>query len=324
MDDAELTRLLVEASPARTPRDARPDAHARRMRDRILTETRRAPRRSPSPRLAWASVATAAVAGVAVVLGVVAQGGAAVAVTPRPLQFTEAGTTGEMLTRAETLLAEDAGPAEPSREVRSVTWALSVDGEEQTMQIVPQWTTLSWQEDLSGSITVIAGDAYWPTETPPSGAEVVEGDEVLFDLVFEPGDFNTPVAQPPGDTIDDVVAMLTAFGMPADPSARDVVVAAFTAMDQWTLTDAQHAGILDYLVSRGGVEALGETTDRAGRAVDALRVTGETGVSETVLISQETGRIIGMETIQTEGDGIIPAGAVVSYRLWDLQERTGR
>ncbi|WP_460784225.1 hypothetical protein [Microbacterium tumbae] len=321
LDDDELTRLLVEANPARTPRDARPDDAARRMRRQIIADAPRPQRRrGVSRKAAWAGVAAAAVAGAVVVLGIVAPGGAAVAVTPMPLVFTDAGSVEDVIARADALLADGAGPETPVREVESVTWSLAVDVDEQHSEIVPQWTTLTWNEDFSGGLTVLAGEAYWPSDVGAEQAEAVPGDEVLVDMEFEPGQFNTPVVQPPGESTDDVVAMLRAFGMPADPSSGDVMIALFTALDQWTLTDVQHARLLDYLVSRGGVEMLGSTTDRLGRPVDAVRVEAERGVSDTVLLSQQTGRIVGVETEQTEGDGIIPAGAVVSYRLWDLDE----
>lgn len=320
LDDDEFTRLLTQANPARTPREALPDADALRMKQRILARKRRSSRHAPSPRLAWGAVATAGVAGVAVALGVLAPVGAAVAVTPQPLEFVQAGSAGDILDHAQDMLAEDAVVTAPVREVESVSWALSVDVDEQEMAIAPQWTTLLWNDDLSGHLTVLAGEQYWPSEHAGGQAEILPGDEVLVDMAFEAGQYTTPVAQPVGDSAADVVAMLTAFGMPADPSAGDVVVAAYSALDQWTLTDEQHAQLLAYLESRGGVEALGTTTDRLGRAVDALSIASDTGVDYTVLLSRESGRIVGVEKVQSEGDGIIPAGAVVSYRLWDLDE----
>ena len=130
-------------------------------------------------------------------------------------------------------------------------------------------------------------------------------------------EFNTPVVEAPGDSADDVQAMLVAYGMPADPDASQLVDSLITAFDQWTLTDAQHAVVLEMLEAEDGVSVLGATTDRLGRPVYALSVPAAgDGTDETVLISTESGRIVGVETEQASADGIIPEGAVVMYNLW--------
>ena len=317
VDDETLTRLLVEANPARTPPDAQPDAEIRRIRAQLMAPAR-VRRRARGARLAWGSALVAAAAAVAFVVGVLVPNGPAVAVTPAPLIFADAGSAAQIVDRAATALSERQGPQTPTRTVETVSWSLAVDVDEQHMAVVPQFSRLTWNEDLSGHLTIIEGKPYWPSDAPAGSVEAVIGDEVLVDSAFEPGQYTTPVVAPPGDSLEEVTAMLAAFGMPDDPTAGDVMIALYTALDQWTLTDEQQRQLLGYLVSRDGVEAVGSTTDRLGRAVDAIRVVASRGVSDTVLISQQTGRIVGIETQQLEGDGIIPAGAVVSYRLWDL------
>jgi len=39
-------------------------------------------------------------------------------------------------------------------------------------------------------------------------------------------------------------------------------------------------------------------------------------VEDLVLISAETGRIVGVESTRLAPDGIVLAGAVISYRMW--------
>lgn len=320
LDDDVLTRALIEANPARTPTDARPDDEALRMRARIMAPvpTRRAPRRARA-RWAWGSGIAATAAAAAVVVGVIAPQGAAVAVTPKPLVFADAGSAASIVDRALEALSADSGPAEPVRTVESIAWSLSVEVEEQRSEVVPQFIDLTWNEDMSGRMTILAGEGYWPSDISGGSGEVTIGDEVLMDLEMKPGEFNTPVAQTPGESSEDVRAMLTAYGMPENPSASDVLAAIVTAVNQWTLTDEQHAAMLELLESSGGVHALGSTTDRLGRQVYALGV-DSSGVSEKVLISAATGRIVGVETEQTTDDGIVPAGAVVFYSMWDLSE----
>ena len=319
LDDDALTRLLTEANPARTPRDAEPDAAALRLRDSI-TRTGRASSqrvRTGKTRVAWATALASAAAVGAVVFGLVAPAGQAVAVTPEPLTFTDVGSTQSIVERSTALLAAGSGPADPQRMVESAIWALSVDVDEQQMAVTPQFSTLTWGEDLSGRLVTVEGESYWPGATGASEAEAVPGDTVLVDLVMEPGQFNTPVVLPPGDSAADVEAMLMAFGMPADPDASQLVDAVVTALDQWTLTDAQHAVLLEMLQAEEGIHVLGASTDRLGRPVYALSVPAAgDGTDETVLISSDSGRIVGVESEQASSDGIIPAGAVVMYTLW--------
>ncbi|MFB7250902.1 hypothetical protein [Microbacterium sp. NPDC056234] len=319
LDDDALTRLLVDANPARTPEGAELDAAAMRMRERIVRAEhlpeRSAPRRTT--RVAWASVLTATAAAGVVVFGLVAPAGQAVAVTPQPLTFTEAGSTQQVLEHATALLADGSGPADPQRSVESAIWALSVDVDEQQMAVVPQFSTLTWNEDLSGRLVAVEGESYWPGDTGDESAEAVPGDTVLFELEMAPGEFNTPVVAPPGDSFEDVRAMLTAYGMPAEPDASQLVDSVVTALDQWTLTDAQHAVLLEMLDAEDGVSVLGESTDRLGRDVYALSVPASgDGTDETVLVSSESGRIVGVESEQASADGIIPEGAVIMYNLW--------
>ncbi len=319
LDDDALTRLLIDANPARTPRDAELDAAAIRMRERIVRSSRPSHRHAQrrTVRVAWATTLTATVAAGAVVFGLALPAGQAVAVTPAPLTFADAGSMQQIVERSTALLAEGAGPVEPLRSVESAIWALSVDVDEQQMAVVPQFSTLTWNEDLSGRLLTVAGESQRSSAAGDGSAEIVQGETVLLDLQMAPGEFNTPVVEAPGDGADDVLDMLIAYGMPADPDASQLLDSFVTAFDQWTLTDAQHAVMLEMLEAEDGVSVLGASTDRLGRPVYALSVPDDgDGTDETVLISRDSGRIVGVETEQARADGIIPAGAVIMYNLW--------
>jgi hypothetical protein len=324
-ENAVLERILTDADPAPTPRDAAPDARALATRDRIL-RTNGAPRRRRARTLGWAGGLTAVAASTALAFAVFAPQSAAVAGTPSPLDFSGSASVAQIVDDAGTALAASPGPTTPVRTVRTASWGFSVDVDTKTTTVVPQLSTLTWAPDGSGRMTIIAGVPYDPSDAVASNAaEVTSSGKVITDLVMEAGDFETPWTAVPGDARDDMVAMLRAFGMPENPTAFDVETAFTTALDQWTLTDAQHQELLLMLEESGGGDALGTTTDRLGRAVTGIRVSSPDGaVSDLVLVSRDTGRIVGVERTVLKADELFPAGAIISYRMWDLDEETVR
>lgn len=324
-ENAVLERILTDADPAATPRDATPDARALATRDRIL-RTNGAPRRRRARTLGWAGGLTAVAASTALAFAVFSPQGAAVAGTPSPLDFSGSNSVAQIVDDAGAALASSPGPTTPVRTVRTASWGFSVDVDSKTTTVVPQLSTLTWEPDGSGRMTIIAGVPYDPSDAVASNAaEVTSSGKVITDLVMEVGDFETPWTAVPGDARDDMVAMLRAFGMPENPTAFDVETAFTTALDQWTLTDAQHQELLLMLEESGGGDALGTTTDRLGRAVTGVRVSSPDGaVSDLVLVSRDTGRIVGVERTVLKADEVFPAGAIISYRMWDLDEEIVR
>lgn len=315
--DDELTRMLRDASPARTRRDARPDAAALLMRDRIMGVPQRKVSRAV-PRVLFSAAAAIVVIAVAAVTIFIPRVPAS-AITPPPIVFTGGGTVAEMARTAEELLLGSAGPDVPVRSARSVSWGLSVDADEQRWEIVPQVMTLEWNEDLSGRMTVVAGEPYAPEGTAPEPTDVAaRAGDVLSAMEFAPGEFGTPVVAPPGETREDMLALLSTFGMPESPTASEVVGAMVGVFEQWTLTNEQHAQMISILVDTGDLTVLGSGTDRVGRPVVGAEMKSMfPGVMDLVLISSETGRIVGVESKRVTPDGIVPSGAVISYRLWD-------
>ncbi|WP_226533003.1 hypothetical protein [Microbacterium paraoxydans] len=325
-ENAVLERMLTDADPASTPRDAVPDARARATRDRILRAVEAPKKRRRTRAFAWAGGLTTVAATTALAFAVLAPQGAAVAGTPSPLDFSGPTTVAQIVDEAGVALADATGPSTPSRTVRAASWGFSVEVDTKTTTVVPQLSTLMWEPDGSGRMTIIAGVPYDPADAVASNAaEVTSSGEVITDLVMGAGDFETPWPSVPGETADDMVAMLRAFGMPEEPSAFDVETAMTTVLDQWTLTDAQHEQLLLLLEEAGGGDALGTTTDRLGRPVSGVRVMSPDGaVSDLILVSRETGRIVGVERTVLEDDGVFSAGAIISYRMWDLDEDTVR
>lgn len=318
MTDDELTRRIRSANPARTPLDSGPNESALVMRDRIMGSPGRIHRHAFA-RTVFAAVGVIAVVAVAAVTFFMPQAPAA-AVTPAVISFTGESTMREVIAIAQSRLQANVGPGEPVRFAQSESWGLSVDIDEQRSEIVPQVMTLSWEPDLSGKMTVVAGASYWPAAdaTQPGSDAAVRPGEVISHLRFAPGEFGTPVVNPPGTARDDLVELLNAFGMPRSPTASDVLQSTTGVFEQWTLTNEQHAQLLEILVDAGGLTILGSGTDRAGRPVLGMETKSiYPGVADLVLVSEETGRIVGVESVRVTRDGIVPAGAVISYRMWD-------
>jgi hypothetical protein len=324
-DNAVLERMLSDADPAPTPRDAAPDARALATRDRIL-RTSTAPRRRRRRALGWASGLTAVAASTAIAFAVFSPQGAAVAGMPSPLDFDGSVTVAQIVDGADASLAATPGPDVPERSVRTASWGFNVEVDSRTTTVVPQLSILTWEPDGSGRATTIDGVPYDPSDAVASNAaEVTSSGRVVNDLVMAPGDFATPWTTVPGETRDDMVAMLRAFGMPEEPTAYDVEMAFTSVLGQWTLTNAQHRELLLLLEDAGGGQALGTTTDRLGRPVTGIRVQSPDGaVSDVVLVSRDTGRIVGVERTVLIADELFAAGSIISYQMWDVDEEVFR
>ncbi len=333
--DDDLGRLLRAANPVPVDPDERPSLRALGIRDRIVAagpvhaavpvgNSRRLRRR-------WAAVVVpmfaVAAAIVAVVLAIVPVPQAAVAVTPRPLEFTPIGQPiGAIVTDAQSTLGAGGGPAEPVREVVTVGWYYQVDDldtDAPSQVISPQVTTLTWAEDLSGSTRTVAGTPYWADgATDPVPQAVAPPGTLIWEMTFAAGEFQVWTVDPPGDTVEAMRATLAENGLAEPASAFDVLDSIETLMQTWTLTNAQHAALLQIVADTPGIDVLGATTDRAGRPVIGISATNPRGPSELHLfISRDTGRIVGSETYTTAADGPFPADAIISYSMRDPGSR---
>ncbi len=310
---------MARHNAARTPLDApTPDA-IRVLRDRLVREQAAPKRRTPARlRLGWA-LATASVAGAATILATLTLPGApAEAATPTPLSFDAPLSIDLVVQKAVGQLAEDDGVDDPVREVRSVSWGIVIEDGEIVGPVVPQISTLEWDSDLSGRSLIVQGSTAQPTDGDVG--RVTPTDELVSDMSFEVGQFSVPMADLPAETDEGVRAMLMLFGMPEQPSPGQFVQSMVSALGLWTLSDDQHALLLDRLAETGAVESLGESVDRLGRSVQGLRVESVVaGTKDVVLVSSTTGRIVGVESQRVEADETVPTGTIVSYQLWDAE-----
>lgn len=324
----ELGRLMRAADPARTRADVELSATQLALRDRIMHD---APSAATRSRLWWrgwrlATIPAAAMLVVAFVAiwSIVPLGHqTAAALTPQPLEYEPTSATlREVVSMAQELVSESAA-TEARRGSSAVGWYLDLDyatvGDEAAL-ITPQETARVWNPDGSGEVTIRAGKPYWADgrdSVLPHGELLAPG-TILSILPFDAT--QAPQLQPQGGSVSDMEDLLASFGLLPDAPAGDVINAIQTVMDWWTLTDQQHVSLLEILVEHGSARLLGTTTDRAGRSVFAIE--GDSRVNPQVrnvlLVSADTGRIIGAESTRVVADESLPAGSVVSYTMWGL------
>ncbi|MHC9044296.1 hypothetical protein ACYX8G_06940 [Microbacterium saperdae] len=322
-ENASLETMLRAAAPARTAADAKPNAAALLARDRILRTDQRPQRRGRTMVIGWASglaLATASVIVAAVVMMPQTTARAGAALSSSALSPTVA----EVVEDAHAELAASPGPVEPRRFVKTASWNFSVDAGTGELRVFTQLSTISWEADGSGHVVIVnsaeqdPNDAEWysHSQIPTSGS--------TEEFPMLPGEFLTPVTDPPGESLAAMREALDALQLPRDASAFEVVTAITTLLGQWTLTNAQHAALLTIIEEAGDVGIVPVTNDRLGRPVTGLRVLSADGaVSDVVFVSTDTGRIVGLERNVIKGDDLLPAGAIMGYQLWDLEGLVG-
>lgn len=325
ISDDELDSLFRAANPARIHDDPSAPARAIAIRESIIRGTFQ-PRRRRRTRRGWAwggmTVAVASIAAVTVVTtSVFGVGQSAVALTPPPLEYSHAQPLPVVMALAQAKLDLPDDIAQQPR-VATLGWAWSIDMATEHIEVVPQEVTFDWSPETGSISTVRAATPYWvdgdrPKDLAPS--PYAPGD-VISEVVTSPQDLDIPpgVMTLTGSSRDDLYAALTEFGVSRDSTSGELVLAIGQLLNYWTLTDEQHATLISILVDAGGVTVLGDSTDRLGRDVTGLRTTDDgSDYQNTLLISRDTGRIIGMENELTKPMDFIPAG-VVGYTMWDI------
>jgi len=331
MTSRRLKQLLAELGPDVTPADAEPTSAdmeelARIMSHRVvaadlLPESTRRRRWWPIE-----VVAVAAVAVLVVVLTVVPGLGhetSARAVTPAALEFSGSPSTrAEVLKMLDRLAVDTSGQSEPERRASYSGWYVQIghdaEGNATSTAISPQEVTFEWHADGSADVVTRAGTPYWAdasTGTVPASAAPAAG-TLLSESVYKKGEFELPDMAPPGTTEDALLQTLIANGMPAQPTSMDIMVAIESLKTIWTLTAAQDRILLRLLLTRSDVAVRGTGHDRNGRPAVAITAAPHRGFKVSLLISAETGRILGVETARTTLLDGIPPGAVISYTSW--------
>ncbi len=329
LDDDQISRLMVNIDPAVTPLGAELTAAQRSLLERLKTGDDHVTLPRSGGRRWWGAGVTSAVIAACAVLALVIvpnliHSPRAAALTPLPLTYAQPSQTAEqVLAMAKTQLAESTGPETPLRAAEYIGWYLQVDNlpdGTSRVAISPQDTTFTWAEDRSGHHLIVAGEPYWAddatgnvpaSEAPPAG-------EVLSETTYGVGEFDIPSTDAPGTSPDDMLKTLTGVGLPPDADTFALIETTQRLLTLWTLTTEQHATLLQLILQREGVTVLGETTDRLGRDVIGVAATASSGsgLQDTLLISADTGRIVGVETTRVTSSGSLPAGSVVAYTVW--------
>jgi hypothetical protein len=330
MNDEHIVRLLRASAPPVKPADEALTMRQHALMERIMTEPPR-PRRRRLAALIGVPIA-AFVSVLAVIFAVVQPFGTSVAVAygPAPLVYTATGETVEDVVReASALLARTQGATEggvAQRRAVYSSWDLTVNEDGRgvrTAFVSPSETQLTWAEDLSGSLLVVAGEPYAAdgTSGEAQSDEAPKPGTVLDDRTFAPGEY--PVFLPDGGTMGAAeIATLMSDYAGEDGRGGDAMRAIESLLTEWTLTDAQHAAMLQSLLTYDDLEVLGSTTDRLGRPVVGIAAPGRGDQTATLLVSAESGRIVGIErsVLNDDEDLMVPAGTVVSYILWEDSE----
>lgn len=319
--DEDIDRLFRSLRPPERDKDAGLDAQAIALRESIIRGTHKVQRR-PRKRLLWAGLATATAATVAATLAVITvlAPTPAVALTPPLLQYSPAGSTEDVFEVAEQELRAEPDIAQASA-VHSVTWGWNVEMASKHVEIVPQENTFSWSVDGGSTSVTYAGDSYWSDNERPAGVDPspYEPGDLIDEVVTPASEFTLPedAATLSGSSPADLERALAVFGATPASSSGELLAAMTGLMQYWTLDDEQHATLLRLLQDAGGLTVLGETNDRLGRDVIGVRVSQVIPErQETLFVSVDTGRIVGMESELVKPLEDLPVG-VILYTMWD-------
>lgn len=336
---ARMFRALDPVDPAAGPElEARRERIWSRIAERIDAEPHERARSRRRARTWWiVSLPAVAVALVALIVVLVVNPFAtptpAAAEGLPPLEYAASDLSfPERLDRAREQLAQSPGPAEPVREATVVAWYshTQMDGNDRGTVISPEVVTTTWDETYAMRIHVTAGRPYVAgDDQPPTRADLPEEGTVLRDDEI-PSEMNLMDGTRPipflvaGSGVDFYRSYVAeSIAMYGDGGGAEALRAVADVENHWTLTNGQEADLLTVLEEYDGIELLGVAHDRAGREVFGISARSATGMhDEVLLISTETGRILGSETIYLGDDPEfpIPTGSVMSYQMWGLGE----
>jgi len=212
----------------------------------------------------------------------------------------------------------DTSTAEPTRASHFEAWYADTHvGGSGNALVSPREQRVHWNADLSGSLLVTAGVAYYPDRPNAIAAGTVLRDEkfgtgrmgILYDV------------PPPTDAaaMRDYLVLHSGLADSTDPVHMLDAVAEL--LGEWTLPPKQESAILLMLASMSGIESLGYVDDRLGRAGLAFRATSPTpdaSFESVLVVSADSGRILSLETVYLGGLDDLDAvpGSVVRYVAW--------
>ncbi|MDM4764402.1 CU044_5270 family protein [Galbitalea sp. SE-J8] len=332
---ADLDDLIRRADPYANRRDAPLSARARADLRRILRGQSTDGASSPRQRRPMITLATVAAALCTLVVALIASGvlspqqGVAYAATPELLEPRPVDIPAHDLLLELAALASTRPEAAPVNIVEYSSWSaqLDVGPDGPTQFIQPQDVRTEWRDDLSGSIVVVAGEAY-----PARGAHGFHDSApeppgtVLSEESFLPGQYPLLFRSEPPTTAAEMRSyLLQASDVTGDEvSAADLYRAIQGLLTQRLPTPAQESSILEVLAEQPDITVAGDVTDRDGRPGIAFRASSTNGQVELeyLLVVSPDGQILSLETIYQGGDSAfaLPVPAVLEYTIWRRNE----
>nr|WP_281360953.1 CU044_5270 family protein [Schumannella luteola] len=213
--------------------------------------------------------------------------------------------------------------AEQDFDIRIEGWYSNVTvTEKETAWVVqPQEVTLRRYADGSGRVETHAGPVRWGAEPPDLSA--APGSLISRDD-YPAGEYPMLYPTPPPTTGAELRAYIEAILSGGTPDVTlttgDYFNEAESVRNEWVLSGARSAALLELIRSLDGVEMLGRVTDRLNRPGIAFQAkSGEKGSFRTILIFDETtGALLSSERVYIGGakDVTYPSGSVVSYTAW--------
>lgn len=320
MDDLE--RRFALARPKGLTRDAPLSDRAEADLVSILGDSPKRDRRAAADgRWRWPAAALAAAAALSV-LAVVNIGQVPVAAAvPPALEFVPlAAADHEVLAELSVNAREQA--ALPSTAIRYESWSVTIVPGSDTSELFvqPEEVTLLRDSRDAGEITVRAGGLRWGA--PADGQRSAEPGELLRRSTYQAGEFPRlfPADEPPVNAAEMRVYLQQSLGLDATATAGDYFNGVRDLRNEWNLSGAQTAAVIEMLAVMPGVQVAGTTQDRLGRTGVALVTTSRSGGAfrDVLIVDADTGALLTSEVDYLGGlpEITLPFPTVLTYIAW--------
>jgi hypothetical protein len=301
------------------------DHNAERHLNRLLHERPAAPRRRLRP--AWGLAAAAVVAALVSALLLTGQTTAPAVAAPRPL-VVQADSTPVPLERLAERAEQAASAGSPRlrKGTHVQSWSLAMSDQDPPMTL-PQETIVRWNDDDTHTEIVVATDPRHPGRPvlTDAGGEprLVDDGHVLSRRTYPPSWSDAPPESPPPhdavrlhDYLEEAQrAYLSDHAQPL--STAELLDAAETLLDHWTLGSRESAALARLLADAEGLRPVGQVTDRLGRRGQAYVYDGQ-GSRRMLIMDPANGAVLGLEVTFTRDEARygVKAGDVMAYSAW--------
>lgn len=319
----ELKRRIRAANPLPVSRDTPLSERAERELAVLLATPREPSTEGFLPRRRATLIVGTIAAAVTIILSV----GVVNVFSPRPAAAASppllesaplSADIGAILGRLSAMALASPTPAS-SDVIAAETWSAELTpAAAAAIFVQPREVIRTRQDDLSGSVVTRAGTVRWgivEEATPPAPGTILE----RFD--YDVGEFPLlfPVA-PPTSASALQGYLLQYVGLNEATATGDVFRSIVDLRNEWVLTGAQTAAILELLSVRDDVSLLGAVTDRLGRQGIAVATDSRLGGAfrDLLIFNPTTGLLLSAEDIYLGGvpDIELTPPTVMNYIAW--------